>query len=96
MPSAWTAAALTFQHSPFDPADNGNYTQFNEVWKDSGANSGAVYEISSAAATAGQTILVSPLDFEGLRFLKIRSGTVGAAVNQAANAVITLICKPVS
>lgn len=70
MPAAWTTASLTFQAS-FDG------TTYNNVYDDAG-NEVTV----TAAASRAITILSNYLT--PFRFIKIRSGTSGSAVNQAA------------
>jgi hypothetical protein len=79
MPSAWTAAALTFAGS----VDNSN---FYDV-----ADSGAEINIGSAAANT--YILLSPATFLGLRYLKVRSGTNATPVNQGQAATVTLVLR---
>lgn len=78
MPAAWTSAAITFQASP--DYDDDDTVAFADVYNSSGTE----YTISSANAVAGRFIALDPRDFAGIRFLKIRSGVSGAAVNQAA------------
>ena len=95
MPSAWTAAPLTFQVSPYDPADS-RFTQWNELYKSTGENDGAEYIVSSTAAAAVQVVTLPEDDFCGFRFLKVRSGTSASPVNQAASRSLILICRPVS
>jgi len=83
MPAAWTAACLTFQASD----DEG--VTWHGVWDDGGNE----VSIASAAVVAGQRISVDPSSFAGLDFLKIRSGTTAAPVNQAAAATLTLVAR---
>lgn len=78
MPSVWTAANLTFQAGATAAA-------LADVYDSSG-------ELSVTAA-ASRFITVSPDAFVALRHLKVRSGTTGSPVNQAAERSITLICK---
>lgn len=82
LPAGWTAAGLTFQDS-----DDGS--TFGDTFTDA-----AEYTIASAVAAAGRSILVNQELFYGIRFLKIRSGTSGAPVNQAADRAITLVTVP--
>lgn len=70
MPAAWTAAALTFQTS-YDG------TAFNDLYDEAGA------EVSYTVA-AGRSVRLPVGDWLGVRFLKLRSGTTGTPVNQAA------------
>lgn len=81
MPSSWTSAALTFQGS----FDGTNY--FNLY--DDGGN-----EISFTVAASRYVIISSPAKFFGLKKLKIRSGTSGTPVNQAADRAIGVIVIP--
>lgn len=79
MPAAWTAAVLTFQAS-FDG------TTFYNLYDEAGGE----YTI---AADASRYITVPAGDFAGVRFLKVRSGTAAAAVNQAAARTLSLIVR---
>lgn len=76
MPAAWTAADLTFQGSI-------DGTTFYDVYNDAGDE----YLIPTAASRI--IILNVPLSFF---YAKIRSGTTGSPVTQAAARTITLIC----
>lgn len=81
MPSAWTAANLTFQGSNDD-------STFDNLYDSSGT------EVQVTAA-ASRYIAITPTNFQGVRYLKIRSGTSGSAVNQAADRVLVLVSKPI-
>ena len=81
MPAAWTAADLTFQASPAG-------TTYNNLYDDNGN------EVTVTAA-ASRFILLPPAEWYAMPFLKIRSGTSGAAVNQAAARTLTLVTRPV-
>lgn len=78
MPASWTAAVLTFQGS----LDGNNF--FN-VYDDTGA------EVTVQAAASRFIVLSNPLLFLGLQRLMVRSGTSGAAVNQAADRQLLLV-----
>lgn len=82
MPAAWTAANLTFLGS----ADN---VTFDPV-KDSGGT-----EITVTAAASTYIVLSDVLqpELKGVRYLKIRSGTAGAPVNQGAARTLVLITE---
>jgi hypothetical protein len=84
MPSAWTAAALTFQGSH-------DGLTFGDVYDDAGTE----LSVSSAAAAVNRVIIASTIldKLAGLTYLKIRSGTTGTPVNQGADRVITLVTK---
>ncbi len=81
MPSAWTAADLTFQASD----DAGN---FKDIY--SAANAELAINVA-----ASRFIPITPTNFQGTDRLKIRSGTAGVPVNQAAERVITVVCRKV-
>jgi hypothetical protein len=70
MPAAWSAANLTFQTSD----DGVTYRNLYD-------SSGTEYVVTAAA---GRSIILSLADFIAARFLKVRSGTAGVSVNQAA------------
>ena len=70
MPASWTTATLTFQVSD----DGATYRDLYDIY-------GTEYQSQAAAS---RTILLPPSDFAGFQYLKIRSGTSAAAVNQGA------------
>lgn len=82
MPAAWTAAGLTFQGS-YDG------TTFYNVYDDAGNE--------LTLTTAAQRYLVFDGDvarnLRGIRHIKVRSGTSGAAVNQGAERVLRLVAR---
>ncbi|CAB4126748.1 hypothetical protein UFOVP78_14 [uncultured Caudovirales phage] len=78
-PAAWTAAALTFQVS----ADN---VAFYDLYDTAGAE-------VSIVVTAGKYLALPAAALSGLDYIKLRSGTAGAPVNQAADRAFTLISK---
>lgn len=81
MPAAWTAAVLTF---------SGSYdgTTFYNLYDETGT------EISFTVDASRYVLISAPAKFMGLKRLKVRSGTAGAAVNQAAERAITLLRVP--
>ena len=79
MPGTWTAAALTFQASP----DGVNF--FNVY-------DGPTERQLTVAASYYSELNIS--DWIGIRWLKIRSGTAGTPVNQAAERTLTLVIQP--
>lgn len=82
MPAAWTAADLTFQ-----AAEKSGGT-FRNVYDDAGN------EVTVSADASLAIPLSTPGEqLRGLRFIKVRSGTSGAAVNQAAERTVTLVVK---
>ncbi len=79
-PAAWTAANFTFQVGVGDGADSAVYANMF----DSGGNE---YTVTAAAS---ETIMLPYADFIGIRYIKIRSGTNGTPVNQAADRLLLL------
>jgi hypothetical protein len=79
MPDAWTAASLTFQGSV-------DGTNFFNVYD------GATERTLAVAANYYSALNIA--DWVGFRWVKIRSGTAGTAVNQAAERVLTLVVQP--
>jgi hypothetical protein len=82
MPAAWTAGDLTFQGS-IDGVTYGNMYF---------AHTDSECVVQAAAA---RFIQLDPADFSALRYIKVRSGTSGTPVNQAAARTITLIVRPI-
>lgn len=81
MPSAWTAAALTFKAAE---KEDGTYYDVYD-------STGTALSVTAAASTY---ILLAPSTFAGLRFIKIQSGTTGSPVAQgAARTIIVLVRK---
>ena len=81
MPAAWTAAVLTFQVS-------WDGTEWNTLY----ASDGTEYTVQAAAS---RRIILPPADFVGVRYIKVRSGTQAAPVNQGAARTIGLISKDI-
>jgi hypothetical protein len=79
LPAGWTAAAITFQASA-------NGTTFNDLYDANGE-----VTLPTAIVGASRAIVVDPAAFLGIRYLKIRSGTSAAPVNQAAQRDLTLV-----
>ena len=83
MPSAWTAASLTFQAS----ADlNGTYYDVYDI-------TGTELAITTAAS---RYVALNASTFAGLRYIKIRSGTTGTPVVQGANRTIRTLVRKLS
>ena len=82
MPATWTAANLTFQASE---AEGGTY---GDLYDDVGTE----YLVTAAAA---RWIALAPVAFAGPPFLKIRSGTAGAPVNQAAARTLVILFREI-
>lgn len=79
--AAWDAAAVSFAVS----VDGTTYVPLRYQG----------VEFSEAAPGASQYVALNPSVFAGVQYVKVRSGTSGAAVNQADATVVTLICRPV-
>ncbi len=77
MPAAWTTANLTFQVSPIS---GGSFTDLYD-------STGTEYTVT---ASTSRTIIIPFADFIGLKFIKIRSGTTGTPVVQAADRILTI------
>jgi hypothetical protein len=75
--STWDAAKLTFQVS----SDGTNYADlYSET---------AEYEVASVTGAAA--VALDPAKFVGWDYVKVRSGTSGAATNQADATIVTLV-----
>src|SRR4051812_35588918 len=83
MPAAWDAAHLTFQVS----VDGG------ATWLEMTTSAGAAVDYTVAAA---QFIAIDPTLWRAANMIKVRSGASGAAVNQTADRILTLITKPIA
>lgn len=81
MPSAWTAADVTFQGS----VDGTNFFNLHDQFGN---------EIKHVV-DASRFIALNPSDLASVRFFKIRSGTSAAAVNQAAERKITIVTRSI-
>lgn len=79
MPAEWTAAGMTFQASP------DGVTYYNVY-------DGATERSLSVAASYYSALNIA--DWVGIRWVKVRSGTAGSAVNQGAERTITLVVQP--
>ena len=79
MPSSWTAASLTFQASPDGVTYDDLYDSATE---------------RSVTAAASRYLAFNIADWVSVRFLKIRSGTAGTPINQAAARTLTLVVQP--
>jgi hypothetical protein len=82
LPAAWTAASLTFQVT----LDGG--VTFLEFYDGAGA--------VTLPVAAGQFVAIPPVpDWGGVVGLKVRSGTSGSPVNQAADRLLSLVTRTV-
>jgi hypothetical protein len=91
MPATWTAAALTFQAAAYSDGVKNLTETFVELVDD---NNAAVTVATPAQATfiAFRTALRDVC--ASATRLKIRSGTSGVPVNQAADRVLVVVCEP--
>lgn len=80
--AAFDTNVLTFQAS----ADN---STFSNLYNSSGA------EVTTGSIAASNWYALDPADFAGIPYLKVRSGTSGAAVNQVGATVLTLVFRAV-
>lgn len=83
-PSGWDTNDLTFQVS----ADGTTYVDLYRVGTD-----GTQAEYKIAGAVASRCYTLNPADFAGLRYLKVRSGTSGAAVNQSGAVSLKIVTR---
>jgi hypothetical protein len=81
MPATWTAAVLTFSVSNDNATYYDLYDQFG-------------VEMTGQAA-ASRAIILSPSDFIGWRYVKIRSGTSASPVNQGGSRDVILATRTV-
>jgi len=79
MPAAWTAASITFQASL-------DGTTYYDVYTEAGGEYTLTVDVD-------QYIIIDPVDLAGARYVKVRSGTGGAAQNQAAARTIGLVVR---
>lgn len=80
MPAAWTAANLTFQHSI-------DGTNFFDMYTP------ANVEVQVVVSTTQRNVALPTATWQSIIYLKVRSGTSGTPVNQAADRVLKLVCK---
>jgi hypothetical protein len=74
-PATWTAAAMTFLECE---SENGVYTSVYDK----------TAEYSLITAAANRSVRVLPPEYFGVNWLKLRSGTVALAVNQAQSTTV--------
>jgi hypothetical protein len=82
MPAAWTAADLTFQVS----VDGATFGEMTDV-------SGNAVDYKAAA---GVYIPIDPTLWRAIGLIKVRSGTAGVPVAQAADRVLTLMTRAIA
>lgn len=79
MPAAWTAAVLTAQVSNDNSTYYDLYNADGTEW--------------SATVAAGHAAILDISAFTAMRYVKLRSGTGAAPVNQAADRVLTVVTR---
>lgn len=82
MPSAWSAASLTFQVS-----NDGN------VFYDLHFGAGELTITAAQGATSNSAVTLPPDSFLPWRYVRVRSGTSSAPVNQTADRTIILVSR---
>lgn len=80
MPAAWTAASMTFQAGAVSGALGNLYDEY-----------GTEVEYT---VDASRYVAVDIPTFASARYVKVRSGTSGTPVSQAAERTITLVTRP--
>src|SRR5262245_1418692 len=84
LPSGWTTAGLSFQASPDGGA---TFAELDDT-------TAAAITVSSVTVGAnGMFIAVDPTKWRGINCIKVRSGTVGAAVNQGSAVTVQLLTR---
>lgn len=81
LPAAWTAASLTFQASQ-------DGITYSNMFDSTGT------EVTFTAAASQYVINAVPVEWIGVRFIKVRSGTSGTPVNQGAARALVIITVP--
>ncbi len=84
MPASWNSADMTVLASVDD-------STYGEMY----SKSGVAYSITAGTGALNNFIYLSPADFAGVYYLKIRSGSPGSAVTQTAARTISLVVRPV-
>lgn len=80
MPDEWTAADLTFDSGGLDGSS------YLPIY-DGGTE-------RTVEVDADRAVRLTPADWAGIRYLKIRSGTGASPVNQGAERTLTLVTRP--
>lgn len=81
LPAVWTAANLTVQ-----ACVSSSTASCSDLYDDFGTE----VVITAAAARA---VRLSPAEFGGLRYIRLRSGTAASAVNQAATRTLVVMVR---
>jgi hypothetical protein len=80
VPASWTTANITLQAS----FNGTNFFDIRNVGGD---------DFLLEAGTGNCFIPLVPIELQGARFIKVRSGTPAAAVNQVAERILTLVTR---
>lgn len=83
-PSAWTAAAISFDVSMDD-------STYGALYDDLGTE--VVIPSASIATAAVRSFSLDPRNFIGWKYVKVRSGINGTTVNQGAARSVTLVFR---
>ena len=81
IPTAWTAAVITFEAS----FDNSTFAPVYHL--------GVEYQLTGIPTADGAYVSIDPKAILGATSLKVRSGTKAAAVNQGAERVIQVVSR---
>ncbi|MEP6587515.1 MAG: hypothetical protein ABJA84_02000 [Polaromonas sp.] len=84
-PAAWTAAALNIEASPD-----------NTTWAPAVIGSDSTAVSSWASVTAGNAYAVDAVSMLPFRYIRFRSGTSAAPVNQGASRAFVVITRPLA
>jgi hypothetical protein len=90
MPSAWTAAAITFLGAT---PKNDEITQPTALFSLNTLT--GEYSVPSAQAAISKLVILDPATFSGIQYIQIRSGIAATPVNQAAARSIRLYIRPI-
>lgn len=83
LPETWTAAAVTFEGA----TSTDSAATFKDVYDGS---TGTLTEVSTGSASGGEMIAMRGDQFGSALQIKVRSGTSGTPVNQAADRTVQL------
>lgn len=83
IPANWTTASLSFQVS----ADGGT------TWNELTSSAGGAFAIGSLANGTARYVAIDPTTLRGAQSIKLRSGTVGAPVNQTNTVTLTIVTR---
>lgn len=94
MPAGWAGTAITFQSKDHRQPEAGDVSVDDlETWKDVYDDAGTEVSITVAANRVVVIGTVTKAAIGALRYLRVRSGTAAAPVNQSPTRVVKLIVK---